>query len=80
MECFDDDETCKQMTHQKTAKISPSQAAIGRDKRPFDIIDKHAVNGNKMLEPFPESLSGRAMWQVAKINCAIWVTLCILSQ
>ena len=62
MECFEDDETCKQRTHQSTAKISSSQAAIGRDKRPFDITDQHAVNGNKMLEPFPENISGRAMF------------------
>merc|ERR1712228_45824 len=56
------DETCQIKTKQKTMKITESQAAIGRDHRPFDITDKHAVNGNKMLEPFPENISGRAMF------------------
>eukprot|EP01084_Bolivina_argentea_P249042 416743_1 len=56
MECFDDDETCKAKTKKKITTITVDVAAPGRDKRAFDITDKHAVNGNKMLAPFPSNL------------------------
>ena len=54
MECFDDEETCKQKTKPMITEITKENAAKGRDSRAFEIIDKHAVTGNKMLPPFPD--------------------------
>ena len=53
MECFDDEETCKAKTKQMITEITSENAAKGRSSRAFDITDKHAITGNKMLPPFP---------------------------